>query len=613
METPDVSPRLFPSYAALFIYGAVVAASIWHHEQWADEAHAWLLARDVDLAGLWTRLLHYEGSPGLWHTLLHLAIRLGVPYRGEDVISGLLGFSAAWLVMKRAPFPTIVRLLLPFTYFLCYQYVVVARSYSLLPVLLFACALIYHRSEQRLMLFTVFLSLMAASSAHGFLLSGSIWTASQLRFMRNWKLFGMPLKKRVLIAGTSYLILLVLVAYSAWPAKDVGFPAHVAFSADRILHSSTLLLAGGFSGNVYLTLLLIGLSIPFLYAGGSLPMFLFSLFALVGFAGVVYSQVWHSGTLFLAWLAAMWISGATVKLTRAAFGALIIAITVQCYWTARTISYDWQKPYSGSRAAALYLRSTGIDHHSIRAFGYSCTAIQPYFPRSVFVNYEPGRAYWDWSTRNHVNEPSALFGPAAAEYVMVGYKARPDMEWLLGILQLSGYQQIKHFTGHLFWQMAIFEAEDFDLYRRTNRPSTAALSHLEMADPAAANQLLSGFYPVEGHAWRWSARTFSVALKPPVATPASGARLELHLYVAPDQISKLGALTIHGDVNGYHLKPQTYSSAGAYTYEQDIPANVLGGDLVFGSFAFDKALPPVTSDGRELGAVISSIGLRARQ
>ena len=51
----------------------VVAFTLRYHEKWADEAQAWLIARDLDLKTIWFHELRYEGSPGLWHTILWMA------------------------------------------------------------------------------------------------------------------------------------------------------------------------------------------------------------------------------------------------------------------------------------------------------------------------------------------------------------------------------------------------------------------------------------------------------------------------------------------------------------------------------------------------------------
>ena len=39
--------------AVLFAYVCVVAWTIRYHEKWADEAQAWLIARDLDLPTIW--------------------------------------------------------------------------------------------------------------------------------------------------------------------------------------------------------------------------------------------------------------------------------------------------------------------------------------------------------------------------------------------------------------------------------------------------------------------------------------------------------------------------------------------------------------------------------
>ncbi|HMD48535.1 MAG TPA: hypothetical protein VKG79_05535, partial [Bryobacteraceae bacterium] len=170
-ETSRVNWRPFCVAA---VYALVLAAAILRHEPWADEAQAWLLARDASLWDLWTRLMHYEGSPGIWQTLLHFVVRIGVPYSAYRWIPGILAFSAVWMLVRYAPLPLFLRVLLPFTYFLCYQYAVIARSYALLAPLLFATALIYPQAPRKPVLFTTLLCLIAGVSVHGFVIASCI-------------------------------------------------------------------------------------------------------------------------------------------------------------------------------------------------------------------------------------------------------------------------------------------------------------------------------------------------------------------------------------------------------------------------------------------------------
>ena len=62
--------RFDPSYLVLLIYIISISVVIVKHEPWADEAQAWLLARDSGLFELLFKRLRYEGHPGLWYLIL---------------------------------------------------------------------------------------------------------------------------------------------------------------------------------------------------------------------------------------------------------------------------------------------------------------------------------------------------------------------------------------------------------------------------------------------------------------------------------------------------------------------------------------------------------------
>jgi hypothetical protein len=82
---------------------------------------------------------------------------------------------------------------------------------------------------------------------------------------------------------------------------------------------------------------------------------------------------------------------------------------------------------------------------------------------------------------------------------------------------------------------------------------------------------------------------------------------------APDVlIAKVGTVTLSASVNGQPLPPETYSAAGAYTYERDVPASLLTGGSVKVDFALDKVMPPAGQELRELGIVALSAGLEPK-
>ncbi len=120
---------------------AVVGFILPYHEKWCDEAQAWLFARDLSLSRLWFYELRYEGSPGLWHTILWIAQHVfHANYNALGYIGAACAVGGAALLIFKAPFPRYIRWPLAFTYFMVYQYAVIARQYNLLPVLAFAAA-----------------------------------------------------------------------------------------------------------------------------------------------------------------------------------------------------------------------------------------------------------------------------------------------------------------------------------------------------------------------------------------------------------------------------------------------------------------------------------------
>ena len=137
-------------------------------------------------------------------------------------------------------------------------------------------------------------------------------------------------------------------------------------------------------------------------------------------------------------------------------------------------------------------------------------------------------------------------------------------------------------------------------------------STVRVADPKVTGQLVSGFHAVESGSWRWTQRQFTVALGVPAGAAQSGAVLELHLTVPPPSIEKLNSLTLTASIDGADLGPETYSKPGPYVYKREVPARLLAGSSVRVVFALDKAIQPGGADLRELGVVVTSIGLAAK-
>ena len=126
---------------------------------------------------------------------------------------------------------------------------------------------------------------------------------------------------------------------------------------------------------------------------------------------------------------------------------------------------------------------------------------------------------------------------------------------------------------------------------------------------AAAHQRLLG---IEQNSWRWTARQFSVVLRPPFGAAQRGARLELALTVPKVVTDKLKTVSLSATVDGHTLPPESYTQDGQFVYKRDLPPDLVSAESVRIDFQLDKAIPPTAGDQRELGVVVLTVALQPK-
>ncbi|MDQ6675832.1 MAG: hypothetical protein M3Z09_00885 [Acidobacteriota bacterium] len=157
--------------------------------------------------------------------------------------------------------------------------------------------------------------------------------------------------------------------------------------------------------------------------------------------------------------------------------------------------------------------------------------------------------------------------------------------------------------------LAVSACKNKDRVRVQTEEEPARLaSMLAMSDPRANAQLITGWYPLEQNAWRWTAGHFSVVLRPPIGSEQSGATLKLKLNVPQPVIDKMKSTTLTATVSGTALPPETYTKSGDYEFVREVPAALLKGDSVKVDFALDKYLAAGAVEGRELGVIATAVG-----
>ena len=511
----------WPESLALAGYAGVVATGVWFHEAWADEAQAWLVARDM---GWWRMMLdgvRYEGTPGLWHGLLWVLIRLHVSYRGMHWFAGACAALAVLVLLRCAPFPRFLRLLLPFTFFLAYQDAVVARSYVLFAVLAFGAAALLRaraRRPNQMWLLALLLGLMANLSLHCFLASLGL---AVVAFFQSGRARGPAL----LLTGCW-----AIAIATALPPPDVAFPAgknideswkkavatlehrHYAATAPVVLmgeltpipppvHHRTSLQNVERKFGRLLSLLSFPLS-TFRWLGVAVALLVIAhgltlrRGASVGRVGVVayllpaffflslYLAPRHTGFLFVSFLVMAWLTWPDqpqAPWARMLTAALLLVTLEQIGWTAHALWADIHGPYSGAEMTANFMRDHAAGKR-VAGFYYHSVAVLPYMQErggNFYFNQHP-QGYWDWSRANRTDPQAPLTWEAHPDYVVLGgyeWGDEPEItsDWpelgdavsnavplgdeygVLPWLEAHGYHETHRFCGHAWMRFGYAE------------------------------------------------------------------------------------------------------------------------------------------------------------
>ncbi|WP_443707953.1 hypothetical protein, partial [Ruminococcus bicirculans (ex Wegman et al. 2014)] len=159
----------------LIIYLLGVCTVSFFHEPWFDEAQSWAIARSGTIKEILFEIPHYEGHPPLWHLILVPFAKLGAPYELSLAAVNIFFMTLAVAVLLfKSPFPKLIRCLLPFNFFLFYQYGVVSRPYSVLTLSFFLAAAFYPSRNKKPLRYVFSLAFMCMIHSFGIIFAGGL-------------------------------------------------------------------------------------------------------------------------------------------------------------------------------------------------------------------------------------------------------------------------------------------------------------------------------------------------------------------------------------------------------------------------------------------------------
>ncbi len=170
LASPSQQPRLGAALVTL-AFAAISLPIVLHHAMWRDEMQAWLLARD---SGSVLDLLHnlkYEGHPPLWHLLLMPLTRLFASPMAMQLLHLGISSTTVYVLVRHAPFSWPKKLLLVLSYYLFYEYSVLARNYSLAVLAIFLFCAGFPARHRRFLPVVLALCFLTQTNAFGLVMA----------------------------------------------------------------------------------------------------------------------------------------------------------------------------------------------------------------------------------------------------------------------------------------------------------------------------------------------------------------------------------------------------------------------------------------------------------
>jgi len=476
-------------FGVLGLWLAMVSFIIRHHEKWADEAQAWLIARDLDLRTIWFHELRYEGSPGLWHTMLWFAQRVfHAPYDSIGIIGMAFATAGVALLIFRSPFPRILRWLLPFTYFLVYQYAVIARSYTLLPLLSFTAAILF-RNLKRPGRMTLVLVVMASLSLHGTIIAGCVGLAYLIEAVKSWPDLDPGIRQRYLFCVCALVLTLVTLFLVLKPAPDVEefalktklaqLPeALMAMQPTRITKLSAVL-SGAFLDEPIVSGIFLALFCAWCFLRRKWLPFILPVATLMIFYIAVHGYAQHQGTVFIGALTGLWIAWPATdeqksfapfeKLTTKVMVALLVCICAVNIWDAAVVMRnEYLYPYSGAEDAARFLKSAGAEKRGIFGYAYGMAGVEAYFDHNIEHNRQTTYYHHSAETADRFLNSSEIQAWAPGYIVIFSEDPNYTMSLLGSRVGAEGYQLAHVSDGYQLYKRGVYVRQVYLIFRRVN-------------------------------------------------------------------------------------------------------------------------------------------------
>lgn len=421
----------------LIIYLLGVCTVSFFHEPWFDEAQSWAIARSGTIKEILFEIPHYEGHPPLWHLILVPFAKLGAPYELSLAAVNIFFMTLAVAVLLfKSPFPKLIRCLLPFNFFLFYQYGVVSRPYCILVLAIFLAAVCYKNRNEHPVKYLLCLALMCAVHSYGIIIAGCLCIVWLIEIFTEYKKSGKLadiLKDRRCWLMFCLLIFAMLVMAAIVPDENVYLGGKMSSETEKkfdfscinilfcfvIFSDSIITSFFNYAGVpseivsqipvIVVSILLVALFVTITYRNKKLLTFLLPYGVLSIFGSFVYISPHHIGVITAFVIFVLWIIvdengkvllpeymnkisaklGKKLKVIVKAIAFLPLLIPIA--WSCTSSYFDIRYPYWFDEAAD-FIKEYHLDDYKI--MGYWQQVLNGEIDDDAFWNVDEADYMW---------------------------------------------------------------------------------------------------------------------------------------------------------------------------------------------------------------------------
>lgn len=421
----------------LIIYLLGVCTISFFHEPWFDEAQAWAIARSGTIKEILFEIPHYEGHPPLWHLILVPFAKLGAPYELSLAAVNIFFMTLAVAVLLfKSPFPKLIRCLLPFNFFLFYQYGVVSRPYCILVLAIFLAAACYKNRNEHPVKYLLCLALMCAVHSYGIIIAGCLCIVWLIEIFTEYKKSGKLadiLKDRRCWLMFCLLIFAMLVMAAIVPDENVYLGGKMSSETEKkfdfscinilfcfvIFSDSIITSFFNYAGVpseiasqipvIVVSILLVALFVTITYRNKKLLTFLLPYGVLSIFGSFVYISPHHIGVITAFVIFVLWIivdeSGKVLlpeymnkisakigkKLKVIVKAIAFLPLLIPIAWSCTSSYFDIRYPYWFDEAAD-FIKEYHLDDYKI--MGYWQQVLNGEIDDDAFWNVDEADYMW---------------------------------------------------------------------------------------------------------------------------------------------------------------------------------------------------------------------------